>query len=108
MTEKTLITFTRTGIVLDDAGKFAVAELRVRDGIDRRRLWLHVWPCRDMPRPPPDVRWFSIRKFHAALDPRGGAIDASGVRHHDIDTWFLKMARLGAALPDLPRESPPR
>lgn len=42
MLEETLDSFAAAGVLLDDAGKFAIAELRVMDGRFRRRLYLRT------------------------------------------------------------------
>jgi hypothetical protein len=104
---ETLDSFASAGVVLDEAGKFAIAELVVTDRSIRRRLSLRTWACPDIPTPPPDVRRWSCRKFNAVVDPRGGAIDSSGFRHGSVEDWFLKMASLGDDLPDFKHSPPP-
>ncbi len=106
MDEDTTDRLIIAGIDLAEDGAFAVAELRVEDRKGRRRWQTRIWSCRSIPSPPPDMRWMSFRKFFAAVDPRGGAIDSSGVCHRSVDDWFFEMAALGPALPDFPHAGP--
>ena len=93
-------------IDLDDAGPYAVAELRAMDRSGCRRWLLRLWPCRSMPTPPPDMRWMSLRKFVGRVLPDDTVIDSAGQRYADIYDWLFSLAPLGPDLPDFPHAGP--
>jgi hypothetical protein len=94
------------GVDLDDAGPYAVAELRA---MDRRHRWqLRLWRCRSSPTPPQDMGWMSFRKYFGRVLPDDTVIDAAGQRYADLYDWLFSLALLGPDLPDFPHAGPAR